>query len=523
MSEIYRVYAYDLNKNELICEIPATDLAFDSRLNDAGSIGFSIPISRPEVVARVRPLITTYHGKPFAVYVSRQSGSENLIVWAGIIWTWNYSRSSGVVSLQGKEMTSWYSQRTIAKDYSYLAYDFTQLVKTNTAGSQYLSVLKASDFAVGENIIVGDTDPENHVIAALPTKTTTISSTVNAGDTTVHLTSTSGLDVGMRIKLSGTKSSYNEIVTIASVHTGYITIHSGESIKHQHATGKTVVLVPTIKLTDTLLHEHSDKESVFEAIDPAFLLTKVLEDAQSSTWGGPGGDIGIEIVGTTSTLPKIAPSYPLTQRTIIHNVITDMSSIQAAGAGSIDSILTSEWVSKDDGSGDVIPHNKLTIYSPRAGQIGDATNLLFDMNKCLDYTFPLDATQIGTTDYVHGTTIEYTIHSSQPVGDLGQLPRLDKVVSFNNIASTSQLKLMAQGVVQQFAEAVSTPTIVQPTAAEPQLGHFHVGDDARLFLTKDEFFPDGYYEIWRIVQWQVKVPNEGVPEVTITFNPPPII
>jgi hypothetical protein len=38
----FRVYAYDMNTNTRICEVPAQGLKFGRRLNDAGPIDFTV-------------------------------------------------------------------------------------------------------------------------------------------------------------------------------------------------------------------------------------------------------------------------------------------------------------------------------------------------------------------------------------------------------------------------------------------------------------------------------------------------
>ena len=437
-ADIFRVYAYDLNTNVLITELPASGLAFDSRLNDSGSISFTLPISRPDVASRVKPLMS-YAGNPFAVYVDR----NGVIVWGGIIWTWNYSRASGVLSLGGKEFLSYFAQRFIAADYSSSTYPTTTLAANVSAGGTALTVADNTNFVAGETVAIDTTGTEYRTILSV------------SGSTTINLT--------------------------AGVTSG-----------------------------------HSSGATVKNVVDPATLVKTVVTDAQNTSLAGPGSNIGVVISGGTSTIPPISPGYSLSQHTSVANVLKDMASINSTGNGTVDSVFTSAWVS---GS----PVTTLTIWSPRAGRITSASGLIFDLSRVLDYSWPMDATSTGTNIVVTGggSGITTTVSSSAPVGGLGQMPHLDKAVSFTNVQSQSQLNAMAAGLSTQYGYPVPTPTVVQPTSVIPYLSTFVIGDDARLYIKSDERFPTGLDEYWRIVQYQVKVPDEGVPTVTFTFNKPP--
>lgn len=375
--EEFRVYAYDLNTNTKLTELPANGLTFDTRLNDAGSIGFILDLKSPTVATIAGPILA-YNGAPFAVYVDR----SGVIVWGGTAWTTNYSRSSGILTVTGKEFFAYFNQRIIAADYSAITYP--------------------------------------------------------------------------------------------------------------------------------------------SGIDPAQLVYKAFTDAQNVALCGPGASIGLTVLGGTSTIPPLVPGYPLTQRTTVAQIAADMSSVSAPGQGTVDTTITCYW----DANGN--PQRTMQIWSPRAGRAAGTTGLIFDLASVLDYTWPTDATKMGTTILATGAgsgpaTPTAIVQSTTPVGGLGQPPRLDQVVSFANVQSQAQVSAMAQGQVQLIGHPVVTPTVTLPTSANPPLGSWLVGDDARLFTAGDERFPQGKDEFWRIVQYSTTVPDEGVPQVVLTFNQPPVI
>jgi len=116
-AEIWTVYAYDLNTNVLITELPAEDLEFSSRLNGAGSISFNLAIGTPKVAKLVEPILL-YEGRPFAVYVDL----NGVIVWGGIAWTGSYTLKSDALAITGSEFYSYFEQRIIVADYTEVQY-----------------------------------------------------------------------------------------------------------------------------------------------------------------------------------------------------------------------------------------------------------------------------------------------------------------------------------------------------------------------------------------------------------------
>lgn len=258
-------------------------------------------------------------------------------------------------------------------------------------------------------------------------------------------------------------------------------------------------------------------------IDPAQLVYKAYSDAQNVALGGPGASLGISVVGGSSTIPTFVPGYPITQHTTVSQIAADMAAVSSPGSGTVDVVFTSAW---DPVSG--APVTTLKIWSPRAGRDSTTSPLVFDLASVDDYTWPTDATKAGTTFTVTGAgsgaaTPTAVVNSAAPVGGLGQMPRLDQVFSFSNVQSQSQLNLMATGLAQSFGYPVRTPTVTLPSAADPVLGSWLIGDDARLYTAGDERFPAGKDEFWRIVQYATKVPDQGVATVTLTFNLPPIV
>jgi hypothetical protein len=260
-------------------------------------------------------------------------------------------------------------------------------------------------------------------------------------------------------------------------------------------------------------------------IDPAQLLFKALTDAQSVALCGPGSSMGIAVTGGASSVPKIVPGYSQSQYTTVAQVISDVTSATAPGTGGVDLVISCSWGSGGRGG---TPTRAAAIASPRAGRSASQTGLIFDLSQAIDYTWPTDASQAGTRIFAVGSgagqsQLVRKAVSPQPVGGLGQYPRLDLVVNATQVQSGSQLQVMANGLANMYGQAVASPTATLPTDYGPNgLGSWLVGDDARLITDADPNFPNGLDQFWRIVQHSVTVPDSGRAQVTLTFNRPPV-
>ncbi|UFU14642.1 hypothetical protein LQK89_02770 [Curtobacterium sp. C1] len=115
--EVFTVKAYDLNTNAFICELPANGLRFDRRLNDHGSISFDVDLKAPGTAAIANPFLQ-YAGNPVALYVDR----SGILVWGGISETVAYKKSTGLLSVGGKEFLAYFESRLALRDYSQKSY-----------------------------------------------------------------------------------------------------------------------------------------------------------------------------------------------------------------------------------------------------------------------------------------------------------------------------------------------------------------------------------------------------------------
>lgn len=253
-------------------------------------------------------------------------------------------------------------------------------------------------------------------------------------------------------------------------------------------------------------------------VDPAILLRDVLNATHAAS---AGADIGLTIVNASTGMPTITAGYDAAQHTMVKSIMSDITGLLEPGVGGIDITLTSQWAAG-------VPVDTLRLVTPRTGGIGTASGVIFDLDSCLDFTWPTDATAMGTTITVTGTTgsgVTPTSVVSSPsvvVGGLGGSPRLDKVLSTSS-TSQAQVDLAAQGYARQYGKPVITPTVTLAANDPVQpFGTWDIGDDVRLYSNGNERFPSGYSGIWRVVADDVTIPAEGVPTVVVTLNAPPV-
>jgi hypothetical protein len=132
----YKYFVTNIVTNEILAEIPFTDVAFERALKGAGSFEGSIAI-----VAGTDNLDlynTTMPGRT-ALYVTR----NGVCVWGGIIWGRDYNVVNRQLKISGAEFTSYLHHRVIWKTYNY---DLeAKAIKTTSGGNVTIQLLTRSD------------------------------------------------------------------------------------------------------------------------------------------------------------------------------------------------------------------------------------------------------------------------------------------------------------------------------------------------------------------------------------------
>jgi hypothetical protein len=128
----YKYFVTNIVTNEILAEIPFTDVAFERALKGAGSFEGSIAI-----VAGTDNLDlynSTMPGRT-ALYVTR----NGVCVWGGIIWGRDYNVVNRQLKVSGAEFTSYLHHRVIWKTYNY---DIeAKAIKTAASGNVTIQLL----------------------------------------------------------------------------------------------------------------------------------------------------------------------------------------------------------------------------------------------------------------------------------------------------------------------------------------------------------------------------------------------
>lgn len=190
-----------------------------------------------------------------------------------------------------------------------------------------------------------------------------------------------------------------------------------------------------------------------------------------------------------------------------------------------------------------VPTKTFNIWYPRAGrtqqtqEISGAT-VLFNMGGTSgqDYIWATGAVQCANTVYGAGSgtgTTGLTSTQANPNLLTQGWPLLENNISYTDIQSQTQLDSITLAYLNQVELPVSQPEVYYNAGSDSDqpLGSYAIGDDARLIIDPDDFYPSGYdsegnsygNQWWRIIQWTMNVNDQGKSFADIVFGTPPII
>jgi ribosomal protein L31 len=108
----YKYFTVNITTNEILAEIPFSDVSFERALKGAGSFSGTIAVA-PET-KDLQLYDNTMPGNT-ALYVVR----NEVCVWGGIIWGRDYNVVSRSLQIEASEFTSYLQHRNIWKTYNY--------------------------------------------------------------------------------------------------------------------------------------------------------------------------------------------------------------------------------------------------------------------------------------------------------------------------------------------------------------------------------------------------------------------
>ena len=126
----YRYFVTDLLTNQVVAELPLTDVSYSKALKDAGEMSASVAIG-PST-------------SPLSLYANTMPGKSGLYVmrngecvWGGIIWSRDYDIVGKTLSIQANEFTSYLHHRKIWKTWD-LQHDGTLVYLDPNNSNQYI-------------------------------------------------------------------------------------------------------------------------------------------------------------------------------------------------------------------------------------------------------------------------------------------------------------------------------------------------------------------------------------------------
>jgi hypothetical protein len=258
-------------------------------------------------------------------------------------------------------------------------------------------------------------------------------------------------------------------------------------------------------------------KSYTASIDPISLIDNACYDAMNAMNFYPM-DV-VELAGTVYP-PNVIPNYVASRYPMVSQLISDMCAGVDPGTGTVDYWENSYW-----GSADGVPYHQLVLCAPRAGVDKANSSLWMDLSRAIDWTWPTDASRSVNQVIAFGrgtgsvTPVSKQL-SSWPRGGLGQLPLMTGVYQFSQVRDQQLLDQRARGMLRTYQLPPSVPTVKFPIDYPPMpLGSYMPGDDVHVTCPKNEWFPYGVDEWWRVAAVDVTYPTSGgVPTQNITLN-----
>ena len=248
----------------------------------------------------------------------------------------------------------------------------------------------------------------------------------------------------------------------------------------------------------------------------------VLDATNGGNIGGNGSNgttngIQFATYGSTPSSNYITPNYPITQPQTVDQVVTQLS--QLGYLVGFDFALDAAY------NANGVPYLTANFWYPRRGRIAGATGLVINTQSALDYEYPEDSTQCANKIIETGSGSGGVQQIAQDTVPLAQgYPLLERVISKSNVVDPNLLNSMANYDLGLYHYPPATPTVTLPIDyPHCPLGQYITGDDVRWIIDQDERFLAGSDSYWRIVQFDVTVPESGIATQKLTFNPPPVI
>lgn len=242
--------------------------------------------------------------------------------------------------------------------------------------------------------------------------------------------------------------------------------------------------------------------------DPAVIANQLMQYAEALT---PHGRTGLTYNNGT-TIYSTKMQYQGYELKPVYQAIKDLS------ARFFDFKIAPYW---NPVSGAL--YNQFIIgvgndYSPTS----DLAPVFQFPGNVIEYKFPEDASSAANRLYGLGygdnnKSLRATAIDPALIGTNGTWPLLEDTASYTDIPDVDLLKDLTKGQLNATSYPPTTLEIVIPPYVDPYFNSYHIGDQARIDI-RDDFFPNGYTDIMRIVAISVNPGENGPSRITLTLT-----
>jgi hypothetical protein len=111
MATQYRYLFADLRTNDILAELPLTNVTFSQVLNTPGA--FSGEILASDIRESAYDIVGSTEPARTAVYVDR----DGVLIWGGIIWLRTWDTDTQKFGFQAREFGSYFERRRITENF----------------------------------------------------------------------------------------------------------------------------------------------------------------------------------------------------------------------------------------------------------------------------------------------------------------------------------------------------------------------------------------------------------------------
>ena len=286
----YRYLFADLLTNNIIAELPITNVNFTQQLNAAGTLTGDLLLSGVSA-AKLNVLASTIPGRN-AIYVDR----AGVLVWGGIIWNREWDTASQHLKVTAREFESYFERRRITTSQSYQGVDQLTVVQSLVNAAQ--AVPYGNIGVVVPTNTSGVTVNQIYYNYELKTYFSAISDLAKA---------TNGFDFNIKVAYDGGGN------LTKTLQLGYPRLGNAYS--------STSTTVPVFQLPAGNIVQYNYKEDGTKAANTVYLT------------GAGSNEAKLIATGTDAT--KTAAGWPLLEDSVNYSNITDSTLLGSMATGQV--------------------------------------------------------------------------------------------------------------------------------------------------------------------------------------------